>query len=93
MSTWEPREKDVQWLQGIVDKLKVGGIWIAPSYNVIFKKIDENTLEIQQPLIVTPQGIEMIDRTMKVGEKAGITVKKLDKAIIIPYPIKPNDKK
>lgn len=89
MSTWEPAEKDVQWLQNIMDKLKVGGIWVAPSYGVIFHKIDESTLEVQQPLIVTPEGIEMISRTMQVGKKAGITVKKLDAVIIIPYPTKP----
>ena len=93
MKTWEPTEKDVQWLKNLVDRLKIGGFWIAPSYGVIFKKIDESTLEIQQPLVVTPKGIETIDRTMKVGEKAGITVKQVDAIVFIPYPMEPKDEK
>ena len=93
MNAWEPNEKDVQWLKNLVDKLKIGGFWIAPSYGVIFKKIDESTLEIQQPLVVTPDGTKMIDRTMKVGKKAGITVKKIEAVVVILPPMKVKDEK
>lgn len=74
MSAWEPTDKDVQWLVNLLDMLKVGGIWVWPSYGVIVHKTDENTLSLQPSLIPTPEATEMIRRTKKVAEKAGIYI-------------------
>jgi len=84
MSTWEPSDNDVQWLVNLLDSLKVGGVWIAPSYGVIFNKVDENTLKLGQPLILTLEAVTMIERTMKVAEQAGIYIEKPGAMIILP---------
>jgi hypothetical protein len=68
---YEPTKYDVMWLQGIVDLLKVGGIWVAPM-GFTFRKTGENQLELVD--VHGKEAQEMVRRTVIAGKKAGIKV-------------------
>ena len=82
--TWEPSDEDVQWLVNLLDMLKIGGIWIAPSYGVMFNKKDSNALTLRPPMLPTPEALEMIARTREVAEKAGIRILEPEAMPILP---------
>jgi len=84
---WQPSESDIQWLKNLVNSLKVNGFWIAPSYGVIFRKIQEDTLAIMPPLIVSPIALAMIERTKEIAEAADIKLRLPDKIILMPLQI------
>ncbi len=72
---WEPSESDVEWLVKIVAGMKVGGKWIIPDAGVTFEKVGEDHLRLES--IVTDDMLNAmvaIEKTKKVGEKAGIKV-------------------
>jgi len=72
---WEPSESDVEWLIKTVDGMKVGGKWIIPDVGVTFEKVGADHLRLES--IVTNDMLSAmiaIEKTRKVGEKAGIKV-------------------
>jgi|GEM_PF-2267917 hypothetical protein len=72
---WEPSESDVEWLVKTVSGMKVGGKWIIPAVGVTFEKVGENHLRLES--IVTNDMLSAmiaIEKTKKVGERAGIKV-------------------
>ena len=72
---WEPSESDVEWLIKTVAGMKVGGRWVIPAAGVTFEKVGEDHLRLES--IVTNDMLSAmvaIEKTKKVGEKAGIKV-------------------
>lgn len=72
---WEPSESDVDWLIKTVAGMKIGGKWIIPDAGVTFEKVGEDHLRLES--IVTDDMLNAmiaIEKTRKVGEKAGIKV-------------------
>jgi hypothetical protein len=72
---WEPSEDDVKWLIKTVSDMKVGGKWIIPAVGVTFEKVGEDHLRLES--IVTNDILSAtiaIEKTKKVGERAGIKV-------------------
>jgi hypothetical protein len=72
---WEPSESDVDWLVKTVAGMKIGGKWIIPDAGVTFEKVGEDHLRLES--IVTDDMLNAmvaIEKTRKVGEKAGIKV-------------------
>ena len=72
---WEPSDRDVEWLIKTVDSMKVGGKWIIPNVGVTFEKVGADHLRLES--IVTNDMLSAmiaIEKTRKVGEKAGIKV-------------------
>jgi hypothetical protein len=72
---WEPSEEDVEWLVKAVDGMKVGGKWLIPNAGVTFEKVGVDHLRLES--IVTGDMLNAmiaIEKTRKVGEKAGIRV-------------------
>ncbi len=72
---WEPSDSDVEWLIKTVAGMKVGGKWIIPDAGVTFEKIGEDHIRLES--IVTDDilnAMVAIEKTKKVGEKAGIKV-------------------
>jgi hypothetical protein len=75
VDNWEPTEEDVEWLVKLVSKLKVGGKWFIPAAGVTFEKVAPDHLRLES--IVTDRPIDafiVIEKTRKVGERAGIRV-------------------
>jgi hypothetical protein len=72
---WEPTERDIRWLRALVSRLKIGGKWVAPGSGLVFEKVGENHLRLQS--IMTKDIINtflVLEKTRKVGERAGIKV-------------------
>jgi hypothetical protein len=72
---WGPSERDVEWLIKTVNGMKVGGKWIIPDAGVTFEKVGADHLRLES--IVTEDLLNAmiaIEKTRKVGEKAGIKV-------------------
>jgi hypothetical protein len=72
---WEPSQADVEWLTKTVAKLEVGGKWVIPDAGVTFEKVGADHLRLKS--IATEDllnAILAIEKTRKVGEKAGIRV-------------------
>jgi len=72
---WEPSESDIDWLIKTVSGMKVGGKWIIPAVGVTFEKVGEDHLRLES--IVTNDMLSAmiaIEKTKKVGERAGIKV-------------------
>lgn len=72
---WDPTEKDVNWLLNTVRIVKIGGLWNLPAVNVTFEKVGQNHLRLKS--IETDDLLNAmiaIEKTKKVGEKAGIKV-------------------
>jgi hypothetical protein len=59
-----------RWLQNLVRKLKIGGVWVMPCCDAKLEKVDEWTLKI----IERGNDPALIEKTMEVGLQAGIKV-------------------
>ena len=72
---WEPTEKDEKWLIKTVEKLKVGGLWYFPAAGATFEKVGADHLKLKSLETDDPLNAMIhIEKTKKVGEKAGIKV-------------------
>lgn len=72
---WDPTERDIDWLLNAVRIMKIGGLWNLPAVNVTFEKVGQNHLRLKS--IETDDLLNAmiaIEKTKKVGEKAGIKV-------------------
>jgi len=72
---WDPTEKDVDWLIDTVKMMKIGGLWNLPAVGVTFEKVGQDHLRLTS--IETDDLLNAmiaIEKTKKVGEKAGIKV-------------------
>lgn len=75
VDSWEPSEKDIDWLINTVKNLKIGGIWHLPAAGITFEKIAEDHIRLKSILTNDPlNAIITIEKTKKVGERAGIKV-------------------
>ena len=72
---WDPSENDVDWLLNTLRMMKIGGVWNIPATGVTFEKVSEDHLKLKS--IETNDlvnAIITVEKTKKVGEKAGIKV-------------------
>lgn len=69
--SWEPTQRDADWLRGTVDSLRVGGHWQAPM-GFLFEKTDEDEITLIEAK--NDESLIAIYQTVKVGQKAGINV-------------------
>lgn len=81
---WTPTKHHAEWLEELVHVLKIGGRWYLPSFGIYFTKTAEKTLKLKTQTLskaifanftdadVSPE--EIISRTVKTAEKAGIKV-------------------
>lgn len=78
---WKPKPSDMIWLRELVRRIKIGGMWIMPTWGIQVQKVGKRKLSIlkdrRQP--ITPQYAtcsteEVIRRTIIVAELAGIEV-------------------
>lgn len=74
---WKPSDEDAIWLQNLINSLKIGGKWLVPDVGVVYTRTGEK--EITLSLIVSTKSRfedvdNLVDRTNKVAEKAGIKV-------------------
>ncbi|MEM5867434.1 MAG: hypothetical protein QXG39_05910 [Candidatus Aenigmatarchaeota archaeon] len=75
VDNWEPSKGDIEWLIKTVSDMKIGGKWIIPAVGVTFEKVGEDHLRLES--IVTNDMLSAmiaIEKTKKVGERAGIKV-------------------
>ena len=73
---FKPRKSDVEWLAAMVRNLSIGGIWKAPM-GFTFEKVGENHLRLQRASTspkLRADALEVINRTVLVGEEGGIRV-------------------
>lgn len=85
---WDPSEKDVDWLLNTVRMMKIGVVWNIPAAGVTFEKVGEDHLRLKS--IETNNLMDAmvtIEKTKKVGEKAGIKidVEKAADHILLPW--------
>lgn len=82
-SNYIPTQEDVQWLARLFEMIKVGGTWTLPTFGVLFRKTDKNTLRLLVrdrgltfvPSYVTEAEIdEVLRRTVEVAKISGIKV-------------------
>ena len=72
---WEPAKSDVDWLINVVRKMKIGGVWHLPASGVTFEKVAEDHLRLKSITTDDPlNAMITIEKTKKVGEKAGIKI-------------------
>jgi len=75
VDSWEPTERDIDWLTTLVAKLKMGGRWFLPAVGVTFEKVGPNHLRLESIETDKPfEALIIIEKTKKVGERAGIRV-------------------
>jgi len=72
---WEPAESDEEWLVNTVESMKVGGLWHLPAVGVTFEKVGADHLRLKSIETDDPlNAMIAIEKTKKVGERAGIKV-------------------
>ena len=75
MDEWDPTEKDLDWLLNTVRMMKIGGLWNLPAPGATFEKVGQDHLKLKS--VETDDLLKAmiaIEKTKKVGEKAGIKV-------------------
>jgi len=72
---WEPSERDIDWLIDTVNKMKIGGVWHIPATGTTFEKVAPDHIRLKSITTDNPlNAMITIEKTKKVGEKAGIRV-------------------
>jgi len=72
---WEPTENDEKWLIETVGKLKVDGLWHLPAAGATFEKVGADHLRLKSIQTDDPlNALIAIEKTKKVGERAGIKI-------------------